>query len=52
MGALAGRFEEVKNSMILDWIPDRHRRARVTSQLVGLHYQVETTEEGTGRTTR
>ena len=38
-GALAGRFEEVKNSMILDWIPDRHRRARVTSQLVGLHYQ-------------
>ncbi len=52
MGALAGRFEEVKNSMILDWIPDRHRRARVTSQLVGLHYQVETTDEGTGRTTR
>ena len=52
VGALAGRFEEVKNSMILDWIPDRHRRARVTSQLVGLHYQVETTEEGTGRTTR
>ena len=39
VGALAGRFEEVKNSMILAWIPDRHRRARVTSQLVGLHYQ-------------
>ena len=52
VGVLAGRFEEVKNSMILDWIPDRHRRARVTSQLVGLHYQVETTDEGTGRTTR
>ena len=52
VGTLASRFEEVKNSMILDWIPDRHRRARVTSQLVGLHYQVETTEEGTGRTTR
>ena len=38
-GALAGRFEAVKNSMILDWIPDRYRRARVTSQLVGLHRQ-------------
>ena len=34
---LADRFEEVKNSIILDWIPDRHRRARVTSQIVGLH---------------
>ena len=35
---VATRFEEVKNSMILDWIPDRYRRARVTSQLVGLHH--------------
>ena len=52
VGTLAGRFEEVKNSMILDWIPDRHRRARVTSELVGLHYQADTTDEGTGRTTR
>ena len=52
VGTLASRFEEVKNSMILDWIPDRHRRARVTSQLVGLHHQVETTDERTGRTTR
>ena len=51
VGTLASRFEEVKNSMILDWIPDRHRRARVTSQLVGLHHQVETTDERTGRTT-
>ena len=52
VGTLAGRFEEVKNSMILDWIPDRHRRARVTSELVGLHYQADTTDERTGRTTR
>ena len=52
VGTLASRFEEVKNSMILDWIPDRHRRARVTSQLVGLHHQVETADERTGRTTR
>jgi len=37
--ALAKRFDEMKNSVILDWIPDRHRRARVTSQLVGLHFQ-------------
>ena len=51
VGALAGRFEEVKNSMILDWIPDRRRRARVTSELVGLHHQGDTTDEGTGRTT-
>lgn len=59
VGALAGRFEEVKNSMILDWIPDRHSRARVTSELVGLHHQVDTAvedtmveDERTGRTTR
>jgi hypothetical protein len=39
IGMLAKRFEEMKNSVILDWIPDRHRRARVTSQLVGLHVQ-------------
>ena len=59
VGTLAGRFEEVKNSMILDWIPDRHRRARVTSELVGLHHQVDTAgedttvgDERTGRTTR
>ena len=39
IGMVATRFEDVKNSMILDWIPDRYRRARVTSQLVGLHYQ-------------
>ena len=25
-------------SVILDWLPDRRRRARVTSELVGLHY--------------
>ena len=39
IGTVASRFEDVKNSMILDWIPDRYRRARVTSQLVGLHWQ-------------
>ena len=39
IGNVARRFEAVKNSMILDWIPDRYRRARVTSQLVGLHRQ-------------
>ena len=39
IGTVAKRFEEVKNSMVLDWIPDRRRRARVTSQLVGVHYQ-------------
>ena len=39
IGVVANRFEETKNSMILEWIPDRYRRARVTSQLVGLHYQ-------------
>lgn len=38
-GALARRLEAVKNGMILDWVPDRYRRARVTSQLVGLHRQ-------------
>ena len=52
VGALAGRFEEVKNSMILDWIPDRRRRARVTSELLGLHHQGDTTDEGAGRTIR
>ena len=39
IGVVANRFEETKYSMILEWIPDRYRRARVTSQLVGLHCQ-------------
>ena len=39
IGVVANRFDETKNSMILEWRPDRYRRARVTSQLVGLHYQ-------------
>jgi hypothetical protein len=39
IATLAKRFDEMKNSVILEWIPDRHRRARVTSQLVGLHFQ-------------
>jgi superfamily II DNA or RNA helicase len=39
IATLTKRFDEMKNSVILEWIPDRHRRARVTSQLVGLHFQ-------------
>jgi hypothetical protein len=39
IGTLAERFDEMKNTVILDWIPDRRRRARVTSELVGLHFQ-------------
>ena len=30
-------FEEFKKNVILEWIPDRQRRARVTTTLVGIH---------------
>ncbi len=33
------RFEDFKKSVILEWIPDRHRRARVTTTLVGIHVE-------------
>jgi superfamily II DNA or RNA helicase len=35
--ALRARFEEVKNALIVNWVPDRQRRARVTSTLIGVH---------------
>ena len=38
MDGVARHFEAAKNGVILDWLPDRRRRARVTSELVGLHY--------------
>jgi ERCC4-related helicase len=34
---LKTRFEEMKKSAILEWIPDRQKRARVTTTLVGIH---------------
>lgn len=34
---LKARFEEMKKSAILEWIPDRQKRARVTTALVGVH---------------
>lgn len=34
---LKSRFEECKKNVILEWIPDRQKRARVTTTLLGLH---------------
>lgn len=34
---LKARFEEMKKSAILEWIPDRQKRARVTTSLIGVH---------------
>jgi len=34
---LQTRIEEFKKSVILEWIPDRQRRARVTTTLIGIH---------------
>ncbi len=34
---LRAQFEEFKNNVILEWIPDRQRRARVTTTLIGIH---------------
>lgn len=34
---LKSRFEDFKNNVILEWIPDRQKRARVTTTLVGVH---------------
>lgn len=34
---LKARFEEFKKNVILEWIPDRQKRARVTTTLVGIH---------------
>jgi Superfamily II DNA/RNA helicases, SNF2 family len=34
---LKSRFEEFKKNVILEWIPDRQKRARVTTTLVGIH---------------
>jgi ERCC4-related helicase len=33
------RFEEFKKNVILEWIPDRQKRARVTTTLIGLHVE-------------
>ena len=32
-------FEEFKKNVILEWIPDRQRRARVTTTLIGIHIE-------------
>lgn len=34
---LKSRFEDFKKNVILEWIPDRQRRARVSTTLVGVH---------------
>ncbi len=34
---IESRFEEFKKNVILEWIPDRQKRARVTTTLVGIH---------------
>ncbi|MGH8613837.1 MAG: DEAD/DEAH box helicase [Gammaproteobacteria bacterium] len=34
---LKSRFEDFKKNVILEWIPDRQRRARASTTLVGVH---------------
>lgn len=36
---LKTRFEEFKTNVILEWIPDRQKRARVTTTLIGIHIE-------------
>ena len=36
---LKSRFEECKKNIILEWIPDRQKRARVTTTLIGIHVE-------------
>ncbi|MCL5421038.1 MAG: DEAD/DEAH box helicase [Nitrospirae bacterium] len=36
---LKQRFEEFKKNVILEWIPDRQKRARVTTTLIGIHVE-------------
>ncbi len=33
------QFEDFKKNVILQWIPDRQKRARVTSTLIGIHVE-------------
>ena len=37
IGKLKSRFEEFRKSVILEWIPDRQKRARVTTTPIGIH---------------
>jgi len=36
---LRSRFEDIMKNVILEWIPDRQKRARVTTTLVGIHVE-------------
>lgn len=36
---LKSRFEDFKKNVILEWIPDRQKRARVTPTLIGVHIE-------------
>lgn len=36
---LQPRFDETMKSIILEWIPDRQKRARVTTALIGIHVE-------------
>lgn len=36
---LQSRFDETMKSVILEWIPDRQKRARVTTALIGVHVE-------------
>lgn len=36
---LKAQFEEFKKNVILEWIPDRQKRARVTTTLIGVHVE-------------
>lgn len=35
---LRSRFDEFKKNVILEWIPDRQKRARVTTTLIGINF--------------
>ncbi len=37
ISGLQSRFDETMKSVILEWIPDRQKRARVTTTLIGIH---------------
>jgi len=37
LGRLHSRFDETMKNVILEWIPDRQKRAGVTTALVGIH---------------
>jgi hypothetical protein len=36
---LQSHFDEMMKSVILEWIPDRQKRARVTTALIGIHVE-------------